>query len=207
MNGEFATIKQEYGKRLAQLQIHTDRQSVLIPECARLETKLVDAEQAAHVIQEVGKQTQQNLEFHISNIVSSALNAVDSDWPEFVTRFEVKGRTAGKQTECLLLFKEGDNEYKPELGSGGGPLDVASFALRIARWSLKKNRATFALDEPFKFVDPTHQNKTSKMVKMISDELGIQIIMVSHAEDIEDYADKTIRVTKMNGKSTITEEV
>ena len=200
---EYASIKKTYDKRALQLQLDTEKKVAVEINSQRLETKLIDAEQAAYILQDVGKETQQNLEFHISNIVTSALHAVDSEWPEFIVRFEVKGRAAGAQTECLLLFKEGDNEYKPELGSGGGPLDVASFALRIARWSLKKNRPCFLLDEPFKFVDPTHQHKTSEMVKMLSEELIIQIIMVSHAEDIEDFADKIVHMEKVSGESII----
>jgi len=200
---EYNTIKKTYEKRLLQLQLDLDNQREQEVALAVKEAKLIDAEQAAHVLQEVGKQTQQNLEFHISNIVTSALLAVDSDWPEFITRFEIRGRSKGSQTECDLLFKEGDAEYKPELGSGGGALDVASFAIRIARWSLKKNRPVFLLDEPFKFVDPSHQHKVSEMVKMLSDELGIQIIMVSHAEDIEDFADKIVGVMKINGVSKV----
>jgi len=204
---DYTEIKAEYARQVMKrdmlLSTHTELESSHILLCERVDA----SEKASHIIHHVAQQTQQNLEFHVSTIVTSALRAIDpGDWPdEFIMRFVIRGRASGSQSECNMYFKEGGEEYEPELGSGGGPLDVASFALRIAYWSLKKNRPTFIFDEPFKYVSPDLQNKTSEMVKMLCDKLGIQIILISHAEDIEDYSDKEFRVSKVNGRSLVKE--
>ena len=153
------------------------------------------------IIQTVAQETQKNLEYHLSDLVTSCLHAVFPDNIKFVVNIEMR---RGK-TECDLLFEEFDKQYKPLEGSGFGPVDVASFALRVCFWSLKKNRPVFILDEPFRNVSPDLQNKVSAMVKKLSDKLGIQIIMVSHQEEINVAADKTFLSEKHGQISTVNE--
>ena len=157
---------------------------------------------ARAVIQAVAKETQQNLEYHISDPVTASIRSVLPDPITFIARIEIR---RGK-TECDLLFEEFGEEYKPLKGSGYGTVNVACFTERICFWSLKKNRPTFILDEPFRDVSPNFQYKVSQMVKELSKKLGIQIIMVSHAEDINIAADKTFAVNKV-GKITQVKEV
>jgi len=154
------------------------------------------------VIQAVAQETQRNLEYHISEPVTAAIRAVLPDQINFIARIELR---RGK-TECDLLFEEFGEEYKPLKGSGYGAVNIACFAERICFWSLKKNRPTFILDEPFRDVSPDFQYKVSQMVKELSSRLGIQIIMISHAEDINIAADKTF-ITEKKGKITQLREV
>ena len=155
-----------------------------------LEKRKRNIDKARYVIQEVAIQTQKNIEFHIKKIVTIALSSVLPSPPEFIVRFETKRN----QPECFLLFKMEDVEYKPTESSAGGELDIASFALKVVYWSLKKNRPTFILDEPFKFLSPNFQSNASEMIKTLSDKLGIQFIIVSHQQDAIDFADNVIEI-------------
>jgi DNA repair exonuclease SbcCD ATPase subunit len=80
--------------------------------------------------------------------------------------------------------------------SGGGAVDVASFALRIASWSMKQPRFknTIILDEPLKNLDKERQEKGSAMLKEVSKRLGIQFIIVTHEETLSSFSDKTFEV-------------
>jgi DNA repair exonuclease SbcCD ATPase subunit len=156
------------------------------------EKRLDHAGQARTFIQTVANEVQQNLEHHIASVVTLALSVTIPSPIEFVVRFEQRrGRT-----ECDLLFNEQGENYRPLDGSGFGAVDVASSALRFVFWSLNKNRPTMILDEPFRNVSPDLHDKLSEMLQMISKDLHIQIIMVSHSEDVNVKADRTFVVSK-----------
>ncbi len=167
-----------------------------------LKQRLEDSKEARIVLQEVSKLTMRNLEYHLSNLVTLALKSIDAEWPKFIAEIVIRRN----QMECDLLFEEEGVRYKPTDGAGGGPLDVASFGLRMTFWSLRKNRPCFILDEPFKFVSPDLQSNTSDMIKMVSEALAIQILMVSHQENVNISADKTYKTKKLGRITTVEEE-
>jgi len=164
------------------------------------ETELSDCQKARAIVQKVAEDCQKKIEFQISNLVSLALASVFPDPYEFKVSF-VQRRN---RTECDLLFVKNDEECEPLTAAGGGVVDIASFALRVAIWSLKKTRPTFILDEPAKFVSVDLQSKVSAMLKELSEKLKIQIIMVSHLPEIIWSADKIFRVENIKGESKIT---
>ena len=149
-------------------------------------------EQAQVIIQTVAQQTQKELEFHISDIVSLALAAVFKDPYELKIEFVIRRN----KTEADLFFERGGERVHPLTASGGGAVDVASFALRIALWSLKRPKSanTIVLDEPFKFLSVDLQDKAGQMIREISKKLELQIIMVSHVPDLIESADKVFRI-------------
>ena len=192
---EFDKIKDSFRDLQARRNLLQEQLLDLEEQHQQLMDRADYGEKARIIFQTVAKKTQSNLEYHISKLVTTALSSVVPDNIEFVVRFEERRN----KTECDLLFKEYGVEYKPMDGAGFGSVDIAAFALRIAFWSLKKNRATMVLDEPFRNVSPDLQHKVSDMLQMISNELNIQIIMVSHQEDVNLSADKTF-VTMKKGK-------
>jgi DNA repair ATPase RecN len=151
------------------------------------------------VFQEIAQQTQQNLEEHISNLVTLALKAVSPDFPNFVAEFVFKRN----QLECNFWFETHGFRTAPMRSSGGGPKDVASFALIVSYWAMDKNRATIVLDEPFRNVSPDLQGNVGDMLRMISDKLELQLIMVSHADTINEAADKEFKVELINEVSHV----
>lgn len=172
-------------------------------ELAALRRKQCDISEARAVIQKVAQDTQRSLEYHISNLVTLALASVFPDPYKFVLEFNQRRN----KTEADLMFLKGAQRVDPESGSGGGPLDVASFALRVAAWSINKTRPVIILDEPFKFVSVDLQPDCSAMLKMLSKELGLQIIMISHLPDIIGSADKVFSVRVVGGVSVVTDSL
>jgi len=163
-------------------------------------------EQAREIVRAVGIETQRQLQFHISDITSLALDAVFPDPYELKVEF-VERRN---KTECDLKFVRDDMEVDPLTASGGGAIDVAAFALRIASWSMQRprTRSTIILDEPFKHLKGAEANlKVLHMIREISRKIGIQIIMISDEriprEDIIENADRVFEVTIRNGQSKV----
>lgn len=162
---------------------------------------LIQSEKAQKIIQEVARKTQEQIKFHIEDIVSMALAAIFPDPYEFKLDFVIKRN----KTECDLWFERDDKRIKPIEASGGGAVDVASFALRIALWNLKfgKKNNTIILDEPVKFVSKDLIDKVSELLKKLSDKLGIQFILVTHINELIEHSDKVFKVTQKNGISSI----
>lgn len=174
---------------------------------ARLEKTSATIDQAQALIQVVAEQTQQNFVYRISDVVSMALDAVfGSDAYEFLIEFQQK---RGK-TEAEIYFVRDGERIDPLSAAGGGAVDVASFAMRVAIWSLIKNSSgkisdTIVLDEPFRFLSKGLQAKAGEMLSMLSAKLGIQFIMVTHNQDLVESADCVFTVSNVNGESKIME--
>ena len=187
---------EEVGERgLLQKQLENAVESISLNE-----TELNNTLKARIIIQTVAEDTQKQIEFHISNLVSMALAAVFPDPYTFILRF-VSRRN---KTEADLLFSKNGNEGGPLTVSGGGPLDVASFALRMAVWSLKPTRNVMFLDEPGKYISRDLQHKFSEMIKVMSVKLGLQFIIISHIPEITEKADKVFQVVNKDGMVQLT---
>jgi DNA repair exonuclease SbcCD ATPase subunit len=111
------------------------------------------------------------------------------------------------KTEAELYFMKNGEKYDPLNSSGYGAVDIASFALRIAAWSLssQKHSNIFILDEPFKHLSEDLQEKGMQMLHELSEKLKLQFILITHTKesDVLEYSDKVFRVRKTGDYSVI----
>lgn len=158
-------------------------------------------EQAREIMREVGLKTQQQLQFHIGDITSLALEAVFNEPYNLAVEF-VQRRN---KTECDLYFVRNEERLDPLSATGGGTIDVAAFALRIASWSMARPRTrnTIILDEPLRFLSEEYREKASQMIKEISEKLGLQFIIITHEPTLASAADKVFEVKIKKGISQI----
>jgi len=158
-----------------------------------IKAHLIDIKEGRAIIQRVAQDTQRQVEFHMSHLVTKALNAVYTKPYEFRIEFvERRGKT-----ECDMFLIEDDEKLDPLTMTGGGVCDIIAFVLRLAIWSIDKSRPTLICDEPFKFLHSEElQTRCSEMVKTISEQLGLQIIIVSDQPKLIANADKVITLEK-----------
>lgn len=161
-------------------------------------------EQAREIVRLVGLQTQKQLQYHISDISSLALEAI---FGEDAYKLKVDFVQRRNKMECDLLFVRDENEIDPLTATGGGAVDVAAFALRVASWSMQypHTRPTIILDEPFKNLDKVRQVRASQMIKQLADQLGLQFIIVTHEKVLIEYADKAFQVIMKDNISEVQE--
>ena len=160
--------------------------------------KLEDCTNAREIIRQVAVFTQEQLSFHLEDIVSNAMESV-FDHPY---KFKVKFETSRNKTECVLRLEDHNGFLVSPLdASGGGVVDVCSFALRIAIWSISspRTRSVLILDEPFRYLSRDLLDNAGNMLKELSEKLGLQILMISHEKSLVDMADNVI-VVKKNSK-------
>jgi len=167
-------------------------------------------ERALEIVKQVGLRTQKQLEYHLSEQVSLAMEAVFDDPYQLKVDF---GEKRGK-TEVELLFTRRGMEFHPLGSAGGGAIDVASLALRIAYWSMrrdKKVRPLLLLDEPFSQLKGEDANRRAlAIVQEISSNLRLQVITVSDErmprEDIISNANRVFEVSQgKDGTSRVKE--
>lgn len=186
------------------------KKSILIDQLEK-KCDIIDAEnkkietliKARFVLAEVSKQTQEHLKERVEKLVTLCIQSVfDRDF-EFKMNFQIKRN----KMECELMITENGHEFYPKDDLGGGLLDITSFALRVVLWSLEnpRSRNLIILDEPFKQCGKLI-TKACQMVKEISKMLGIQIIIVTHSDELIDIADKSWTVQHVNGISEVCED-
>jgi hypothetical protein len=168
-----------------------------------LSTRYDNALKARTVIQVVAQKTQENLEYHISHLISLALASVWPDPYQFVVKF-VNRRN---RTECDLKLSRNGEECDPIDSAGGGVCDVVSFALQISYLLMKPSlRRTILCDEQFSFLhSPMLQRNCSEMVKTLSERTKMQIILVSGQSEITEYADKQFKARLVNSVTEVRE--
>jgi len=199
-----AELEQRKGKR-QQLEQTIEK---INKEIVTDKRQIIRHERALAIVKQVGLSTQKQLEYHLSEQVSLALEAVFDDPYKLKVNFQEK---RGK-TEVELLFCRRGMEFPPLGNAGGGAINVASLALRIAYWTMrqdKKSRPLLLLDEPFSRLKGEDANRRAlAIVQEISKKLGLQIIMISDErvsrEDIISNADKVFQVSQgRNGVSQV----
>lgn len=188
-------ILKNSGRRQALLE----RKVNMTDKVQKNEQARLDLEQAQTLIQSVARQTQEMLRFYLEDLVQMALDTCFPDEYQFQVIFEIKR----ERTEARLCFVKNGEEINPMDSSGGGAVDVASWGLRIAAWTLGKTDNVIILDEPFRFLDKTRQPLAAEVMSQISKQLGIQFIMVTHNADIIEASDRVFRVTKQDGISRV----
>ncbi len=144
--------------------------------------RLEGLQTARELVQQIAQEIQERAHDQIAKVVCRSLEVVFDDPYEFRILFEKK---RGK-TEARLVFLRHGKEIDPMTASGGGVVDVAAFALRLSCLMLHRPalRKVLVLDEPFRFVSPEYRDRVASLLKALSDELGVQIIMVTHMDEL-----------------------
>jgi len=145
-------------------------------------------QKASVIIKQIGIQTQQQLQFMISETTSLALQSVFPNPYELKVEF-VERRN---QIECDIYLARDEKQYNPSEDVGGGVVDISCFSLRISCFSLQGGLTpSFILDEPFKNLSKEYRKPAAEMLKELSRKLNIQFIIVTHEPTISEIADKT----------------
>jgi ABC-type molybdenum transport system ATPase subunit/photorepair protein PhrA len=150
---------------------------------AKASRSLLRSQEAQEIVQHISQAVQEKVHRRISEVVSSCLSTVFEDPYEFKINFE---RKRGK-TEADLRFVRRGLDVSPLNACGGGMVDVAAFALRVSCLMLHRPRLSkvVVIDEAFRFVSAQYRENVRAMMEGLSEDLGIQIIQVTHISELE----------------------
>src|SRR5690606_22331285 len=101
--------------------------------------------------------------------------------------FQIKFLQKRGRTEAQMVFVRDGQEIDPLTASGGGVIDVAAFALRMASLMLSRPtpRRIIILDEPFKFVSEGRRPQIRQLLEELSEQTGFVFLMTTHIPELE----------------------
>lgn len=176
-------VRQQLNKLLLERSAAAQRQQDLSGRLESLRAHQQDVERAQLVARELSQQIQQQAHARIASVVTRCLEAIfGEDTYQFHIRFEEK---RGK-TDAVMVLKQGDLEIEDfQQAVGGGVVDVVAFALRLAALRLARpvRRPLLVLDEPFRFLSVQYRPQAAGLLKSLSRDMGVQIVLVTHMED------------------------
>ena len=155
--------------------------------------RVVTVNKARAYFQEIAETTQRDVADTLSVIITSAIKAV-FDTDEY--RCEIIFGTARNQSDAKLILVKGEEEIDEPLDSiSGGMIDVAAFAARVGFIFLKGSRKVLIADEPFKGVSEDFKGRCPEMLRLLSEQLGMQFIIISHMKEMIDGADNVLTIS------------
>ena len=161
-------------------------QRVLSERLHQEEESLVEWERARDLLVQVLLSTQGKVNQFVEDVVTLALSTIYGNDYSFVLDYDTKRN----QVEATPWVVRGGERFSPRDEVGGGVLDVASLALRLAIWAVMEPRPapTFLLDEPSKFLSEDLQADFGRMLSELGRMLGAQFIVVTHSPDVASEA-------------------
>lgn len=179
---ETTLLRESLDKQLLEFKTAATITASTREELLTAEDLLVDLEEAHTLIGETARLIQSRVHARISSVVTKCLSAIFDDPYQFQIQFESKGG----RTEAKILFVRNEIGVDPLTASGGGVVDVAAFALRLACLTLRRPalRKLLVLDEPFRFVSASYREKIRSLLEAITTEFNVQVIMVTHINEL-----------------------
>jgi len=189
---DITSIRKLVNKRLSEFDVARMRYREESEALEIAEQKVEDVLEAQGMAQQVAQTIQQHANNQIAGVVTRCLQAVFDEPYIFHIDFERKrGRT-----EARLYFEKDGHELDPMSASGGGCVDIASFALRLSCLALSRPslRRLIVMDEPFKFISVEYRDNVRVLLQTLAKEMKFQFILVTH--DDEFHIGKVIRLIK-----------
>lgn len=147
---------------------------------------------ALDIARSVAEALQRDVHERIAGLVTRCLSAV---FGEDAYEFRILTEQKRGRTEARAVFVRDEEEFDALSSIGGGVVDVAAFALRIAVLLARHDsRRVFVADEPFRFVSAHYRPQVRYLLEKLSEELDVQFIIVTHIEEFE--MGEIINITK-----------
>lgn len=147
------------------------------------------------LLQKTSDYARQQAKGRIEDIVTQLLLVV---FPGNEFAFEIALDVKGAQpvAEYWLTRNGVRTQLKPpDYDNGGGYVDVITLGLRLGIAELEAIEGPLLMDEVGKHISAEYSANVAYFLKQYSEQLGRQIILITHNEALAAVADKGLRVT------------
>jgi DNA repair exonuclease SbcCD ATPase subunit len=139
----------------------------------------------------------------IESVISEAVQLIYGKSYRVELSYSVKNNRSCLEIEMVRDIAEGEVR-RDMVGFGGGMSDTISVPLRLmVLLGSKQTDRVCVLDECWKHMDLERIELVGKFLRLLTDKLGMQIIMCSHHEQLRDFAERTYEVTENEGVSKV----
>lgn len=196
----FAYIKKQREIRKEQLEkIQRQKQQVINNISLRIET--ID------FIQKIALQQRQQVKQKVQKLITSCLQQVYDDSYSVQFNYGIKGSKTSVDIVLVRKCKDGLVVRRGIQGIGGGVADSISLPLKlIVLLNDKEYEKILITDEPGKHLDLQRVPKFANFVKRISEQLCVQVIMSSHHEVMDSFAD-TVNLVTIDGSLSSVQKI
>lgn len=202
----FKDLQSLYNKKLGKLEAITSNLQTTDQRIKELEDNELTISQASLFLQSLSDTARIQVIEKISGLVTEVLQAVKGEnW-----QFKMVLGTERNQPDLKFYLRDlkANKDLDIELSCGGTIANLVSLALRVAllmKWPVKQDKVLI-LDEDMKMVSAKDQELAGDFVRKLAEQLGLQIIFVTHSEILSSKAHKTFEVTQTNGISRVEEK-
>ena len=207
---KYSDLERKYyvleGKRQGLESIITTNRS----EIVQLNDTLADLDKCAEVFKVLIESKKEEVKRKIESLVTKGLQTIfEREDYRFAINMEVKRNVMTATPIVYSKFQGEDFGVEPMDGRGGGLCDVISFLLQLIVLLAFSHRFEKILicDETFKHVSRQFLPNVAEFLTYLNDKTGIQMILVTHQNELADVAEKRFDV-KLNPKGeTIIKEI
>jgi DNA repair exonuclease SbcCD ATPase subunit len=163
----------------------------------QLETNIQVYHEARQLFIEASKFTREKTIADVEKTVTAALHAIFND-PTLSFGVNVVERRSALEADFVVRFEVNGEmtEVDPLDAKGGSLVDVITTALRLVflKSHRPQKRQILVLDEPGKFLDHERRMRFGTWLAKISHDLGVQLIIITHDEELMAVADRTFEL-------------
>ncbi len=159
-------------------------------------------EEVLDLLQKYAALKESEIEVKIDNVISRGLRAIlpDEDFTSKID-FDIKRGQAVAETKLIM---EG-MKVNIENADSGGVANVVGFLYQLLVLAQKKprQRQLMVADEPFKNLSKEYLEATGEFMRTLADRLDIQIVLITHQEELTDVGDRVYRFTKVDNRTKV----
>jgi len=207
---DLSIIKSHFSSRRDALLRKQAENDLLNHQIDELEEQALEAAKALTVgqdalqfVEEVAGARRGDIKERIEQIITEALQIVYGSSYSAVLIYSVKNNRSHLDIELVKDTKAGKVQRRMN-GFGGGVSDTISIPLRLSVILGSGQTAKVCVfDECYKHLDPERIPFAANFIRQIAEQLGIQIIMLSHHEAMKEQAEVVYTIQDESGVSKI----
>lgn len=193
--------KEAYLLKVGNAQASAEQVTRLTEQVRERQERQVTYAQVAEVFKTYAEAEHDALRGRIETLVTHGLRTVfDEDMAFKLT----PGHERGQATIRFTIVTPEAGETDLAEARGGGLVSIVGFLLRLTLIVLDPSgaRRFLMLDETFGMLSEQYQEPMSRLLRQLVDEAGLQVVLVTHQDEIAAHADLVYRF-EHDGKQTV----